>query len=115
MNRKQRRSIIKRQEPKYSLKDIQKAIAIAIEMRKLTKGHLFTKNMKQRCVFCGQSMKTKKMCEYWAMTLLDRMQTILVNPKFYTDDNLQALWLQNGEEYQNIRLPLVSEKQSEKN
>lgn len=111
MNRASRRAAQKADrknaKPKYSLHDIQSAIAIAIEMRKITKGHLFSETLKERCVFCGANMKTKKQCEYWAMTLIDRIQTILVNPSFFTDDNLQCLWLQHGEEYQNIQLPLV--------
>ena len=109
MNREQRRLKNKKdktQKKKYSLQDVQAAMNIAIEMKKHTKGHLFSKNTKDRCVFCGQDMKTKKECQYWVMTLLDRMQTILVNPSFFMDDNIQALWLQHGEEYQNIKLPL---------
>ena len=99
----------RRKAKKYSIFDIQEAMAIAIAMRKLTKGHLFSKKLKDRCVFCGQTMKTKKECEYAVMTLFDRLQSVLVNPQFYTADNLQALWLQHGEEYQNIKLPMVVE------
>lgn len=101
-----RKVIYKRHAGKYTLKDVQKSINIAIEMKKLTKGHLFSAGLKDRCVFCGQSMKTKKQCQYWIMTLFDRIQTILVNPAFFHDDNIQALWLQHGEQYQNIKLPL---------
>lgn len=110
-NRAQRRKAFKNDKvhskPKYSLQDVQSAMTIAIEMKKLSKGHLFSNALKERCVFCGQNMKTKKECQYWAMTLLDRIQTVLINPAFFTQDNLQALWLQHGEEYQNIKLPLV--------
>lgn len=107
MNRKQRRTTVKKEAvKKYSLQNVQHAILIAIEMKKLTKGHLFSKDLKELCVFCGANMKTKKQCDYWIMTLIDRVQTILINPTFYTSDNLQALWLQHGEEYQNIKLPL---------
>ena len=106
MNRKQKRHDPNNKK-KYSLNDVQKAIAVAIEMKKHTKGHLFSKNLKDKCVFCGASMKTKKECDYWAMTLLDRLQTVLINPNFFTDENVQALWLQHGEEYQNIKLPLT--------
>lgn len=100
----------------FSLNDVQRSIAIAIEMKKISKGHLFSKNLKDRCVFCGANMKTKKECSYWAMTLIDRIQSVLVNPDFYTDENIQALWLQHGEEYQNIKLPLVfgAEKKDDK-
>lgn len=121
MNRATRRSKAQKDKTlkkKYSLQDVQQAINIAIGMKKLTKGHLFLKNTtakdekgkvdekKSFCTFCGQNMQTKKQCEYWVLTLLDRIQTILINPTFFTDDNLQALWLQHGEEYQNIKLPL---------
>lgn len=97
-------------KPRYSLDDINKAIAIAIEMRKWSKGHLYSKNLKDRCVFCGATMKTKRQCKYWAMTLLDRIQTVLINPTFFTDANIEALYLQHGEEYQNIKLPLTFHK-----
>ena len=107
MNRKQRRGAnTKQDKKKYSLHDVQKALNIAIEMKKHSKGHLFSTSLKDRCVFCGQSMKTKKECQYWVMTLIDRMQTVLINPDFFRDDEVQALWLQHDEEYQNIQLPL---------
>ena len=101
-----RKVIYKRRTGKYTLRDVQKAVNIAISMMQISKGHLFSKNLKDRCVFCGQTTKTKKRCEYWVMTLIDRMQTILINPDFFRDDEIQALWLQHGEEYQNIKLPL---------
>lgn len=107
MNRKQKRTQQKKdRKAKYSLEDVQRSIHIAIEMQKLSKGHLFSDQLKDRCVFCGVTSKTKKKCDYWAMTLIDRLQTILVNPSFFRDDEIQALWLQHGEEYQNIKLPL---------
>lgn len=109
MNRAQRRLKNQRdksKKPKYSLQDVQKAINIAIEMKKHSKGHLFSAQLKDRCVFCGAIMKTRKQCDYWAMTLIDRIQTVLINPAFFRDDEVQALWLQHGEEYQNIKLPL---------
>ena len=106
-NRKQRRAIKSANDKKkYSFTDVQKAVNIAIEMKKHSKGHLFSKLLKDRCVFCGQTMKTKKECIYWFMTFIDRMQTVLLNPNFFRDDEIQALWLQHGEEYQNIKLPL---------
>lgn len=106
-NRKQRRSSRKKEDKKkYSLSDVQKALNIAIEMKKHSKGHLFSSNLKDRCVFCGQNMKTRKQCSYWFMTLIDRLQTVLINPDFFRDDEVQALWLQHGEEYNNIKLPL---------
>lgn len=107
MNRKQRRKSFKKENrKKYSLTDVQKAINIAIEMKKHSKGHLFSKNLKDKCTFCGASMKTKKQCDYWALTLIDRIQTVLINPDFFRDDEIQALWLQHDQEYQNIKLPL---------
>lgn len=115
MNRKSRRKQAKvDKKPKYSLNDVQKAIKIAVEMKKISKGHLFSKALKERCVFCGVTQKTKKQCQYWVFTIFDRMQTILVNPDFFRDDEIQALWLQQGEQYQNIKLPLVidNEKQT---
>lgn len=111
MSRRTRRAYQRKaNKAKYSLDDFQKSLVIALEMKKHTKGHLFKKTMKDKCVFCGQSIKTKKQCEYWAMTLFDRIQTILINPEFFTDKNVEALYLQHGEEYQNIKLPLVKQK-----
>ena len=107
MNRAARRKQDKKdRKPQYSLQQVQSAISIAIEMMKISKGHLFSASLKDRCVFCGVTMKTRKRCDYWAMTLIDRMQTVLVNPEFFREDEIQALWLQHGEEYQNIKLPL---------
>jgi hypothetical protein len=107
MNRKQRRKSFKKENrKKYSLVDVQKAINVAIEMKKHSKGHLYSKTLKDRCTFCGQSMKTKKTCDYWVLTLLDRVQTVLINPDFFRDDEIQALWLQHSNEYQDIKLPL---------
>lgn len=106
-NRKQRRQQKKREDKKlYSLTDVQKAINLAITMKKYSKGHLFSVTLKDRCVFCGVTKKTKKQCAYWFMTFLDRLQSTLINPDFFRDDDVQALWLQHGEEYQNIQLPL---------
>lgn len=114
-NRESRRKRAKQDRKKlYSLTDVQKAINIAIEMKKHSKGHLFSSQLKDRCVFCGATMKTKKQCEYWAMTLIDRIQTTLINPTFFTDSEIQALWLQHGEQYQNIKLPLNVGKAEDK-
>lgn len=106
-NRKTRRKVKEiHAQKKYSLHQVQSAINIAITMKKFTKGHLFSKQLKDRCVFCGATMKTKKECDYWFMTFIDRLQTVLINPDFFTGNDIQALWLQHGEEYQNIKLPL---------
>jgi len=107
MNRGQKRKQIRRHsKPKFSLIDVQKAISIALEMRKASKGHLFSKSMKERCVFCGKSRKARTDCEYWFLTFIDRMQTVLINPTFFTDKEIEALWLQHGDEYEAIRIPL---------
>lgn len=107
MNRVQRRKQQKQENKKlYSLSDVQRSLLIAVEMKKISKGHLFSKTLKNRCVFCGVTSRTKKQCDYWVMTMFDRMQSVLINPSFFTDDNLQCLWLQHGEEYQNIKLPM---------
>lgn len=105
MNRKQRRHD-PNSKKKYSLVDVQKATNLAITMKKFTKGHLYKENLKDKCLFCGSSTKTKKECIYWFLTFMDRMQTALINPSFFTDKEIQALWLQHGDEYQNIKLPL---------
>ena len=115
MNRQERRTSKKKDtSKKYSLSDVQRAIMVAIQFKKLTKGHLFSKNLKDKCVFCQASMKTKKECPYHIMTLLDRIQTVLINPTFFRDAEIEALWLQHSEEYQNIRLPLVLGQKEEK-
>lgn len=100
---------------KYSLSDVQRSINIALTMKKFSKGHLFSKNLKDRCVFCGSSMKTKKECIYWFLTFMDRVQTVLINPNYFTDKEVQALWLIHGDDYQNIKLPLNVTDPKEKN
>jgi hypothetical protein len=111
MGRKEKRLFAKIEnrkngKAKYSLHDVQKAINIAIEMRKLTKGHLFSKNLKERCTFCGATMKTRKMCDFWFLTFIDRLQVILINPSYFTDQEIEALWMQNGEEYKDVKIPI---------
>lgn len=105
LNRKQRRHSPSNKK-KYSLTDVQRSINIALTMKKFSKGHLFSKHLKDKCVFCGSSMKTKKECQYWFLTFLDRLQTAIINPNYFTDKEVEALWLVHGEEYQNIKLPL---------
>lgn len=107
MNRKDRRKSIRvHSRKKYSLIEVQKSISIALEMRKSSNGHLFKSSMKERCVFCGATRKSRKQCEYWFLTFMDRMQMVLVNPTFFTADDIEALWLQHGPEYDQIRIPL---------
>ena len=110
MNRQTRRNTIKaktRQERvKFTLIDVQKAISIALEMRKESRGHLFKKGPKRTvCVFCGAGRRTKEDCEYSLLTFFDRMQTVLINPDFFRGDDKQANWLQQGEMYKDIRVP----------
>lgn len=104
-NRKQRRHDPKDRK-KYSLHDVQKAINIALTMKKYSKGHLFSKTLKDKCVFCGTTTKTRKTCQYWFLTFIDRTQTVLINPSFFRDNEIQVFWLQNSSEYQEIKLPL---------
>lgn len=107
MNRLLRRKQERTQgRKKYSLIDVQKAMNVAMEMKKFTKGHLYNKSMKDRCVFCGATLKTKKQCAYWFYTFLDRMQVVLINPDFFTDKDIQALWMRNEEEYKEVQFPL---------
>lgn len=113
MNRAQRRKLSKDQQqhakPLYSLLDVQKATVIAIEMKKASLGHLFRKELKNLCVFCGKSTKSKKECEYWFLTFMDRQQTVLINPEFFSDDDMEAIWLQHGYEYDDIKIPFHKE------
>lgn len=107
LNRAKRRQQQKiSSKPKYSLMDVQRAINIAVEMRKLTKGHLFSGALHERCVFCGVTMKTKKQCKFWFFTFMDRMQVILINPAFFKDNEIQALWVRNEDEYKDIQIPI---------
>lgn len=107
MNRKQRRQRkATTTKKKYSLQDIQRAMNIALTMKKFTKGHLFSKALKDKCVFCGVTTKARKTCPYWFLTFMDRTQTVVINPDYFSDQEVQALWLIHGEEYQNIKLPL---------
>lgn len=125
MNRKTRRKneqVANRThgKAKYSLHDVQRAMNIALEMRKLTKGHLFSKtlvnkNKQNLCTFCGATMKTRKMCDLWFVTFLDRLQVVLINPDYFKDNEIEALWLQNSDEYKEIMVPLnVPKKKGEK-
>jgi hypothetical protein len=109
MNRELRRARAKKVQSarkKYSLEDVQRATNIALEIRKLSKGHLFSKNLKDCCVFCGADMKTKKMCDYWFVSFLDRLQTVLINPAHFKDNEIEALWIKTEDEYGNIKIPL---------
>jgi len=90
-------------KPKYSLEDMQKAMNIAIEMKRLTRGHLYMKNNPERCVFCGFK-SSKKECRFWFMTFMDRWQSVLLNPTFFHDKEIEAIWIQP--EYQDIKLPV---------
>lgn len=102
--RRKRDKIEKKKYKKFTIVDVQKAMSIALEMKKESKGHLFQKQMKELCVFCGASRKSKNQCEFWFMTFLDRMQTILVNPDFFKGLDQEAIWLQHGDEYQDLRV-----------
>lgn len=107
MDRKAKRKQERKQnKPKYSLLDVQRAMNVAIEMKKHTKGHLFKKHLKDLCIFCGASDKTRKQCPYWFFTFLDRMQVVLINPAFFTDNEVQALWLRNEDDYKDVQIPL---------
>lgn len=112
MNRAWRRADKKKglAKKKYSLQDVQQAMNIALEMKKHSKGHLFSKSQKDRCVFCGVTMKTKKQCKFWFFTFMDRTQTVLINPTFFTADNVEALWLQQSTDYQDVQIPLNMSK-----
>ncbi len=92
-------------KPKYSLHDVQRASNIALEMKRLTKGHLFSKTIDSRCVFCGVKNKGKKDCKFWFFTFLDRMQVVLINPDFYKEDEIEAFWLYASKEYADVRVP----------
>jgi len=109
MNRKARRTIDseakKQGKKKFTLLELQKALSIAIEMKKESRGHLFKQHLKEHCVFCGADRNTKKECEWWFLTYLDRVQTILINPLFFKNDDTQANWLQQGDDYKQIKVP----------
>lgn len=118
MNRAQRRKTMKRAikqgKTTFTLVELQKAFSIALEMKKASNGHLFSKSLGERCVFCGQDRKTKEMCDYWFLTYMDRVQTILINPEFFTDDDIEAVWLQHAAEYSAIAVPISTEKKKQK-
>lgn len=113
MNRTQKRKSVKaakgQAKQKFTLLELQKAFSIALEMKKASHGHLFSKNLKERCVFCGKGRRTKMECELWFLTFLDRVQTILINPEFFTADDIEAIWIQHEAEYADIQIPLVKE------
>lgn len=88
----------------FTLLELQRATHIANEMRKASRGHLFTKSLKERCIFCGEDRKTRTDCASWFQTFLDRMQTILINPEFYKDDDIEGYFYQHGDEYGGIKL-----------
>jgi hypothetical protein len=114
MNRAQKRKALKgakgQAKQKFTLLELQKAFSIALEMKKASHGHLFSKNLKERCVFCGKGRKSKKECEYWFLTFLDRIQTIIINPEFFTADDIEAIWLQHAAEYAPIQIPVLEKK-----
>jgi hypothetical protein len=117
LNRKQRRiraKKVKSAKPLYSLEDVQRAMNVALQIRKLTKGHLFSKNLKDRCVFCGDDMKTKRMCPSWLISLLDRLQTVLINPDHFKDNEMDALWVKSQDEYGNIKVPIIGDIKNDK-
>lgn len=111
MNRATKRVTERKQKrPKYSLIDVQKASNIAIEIGRINKGHLFSKAMKDKCVFCGKTTKARTKCQYWFFTFLDRMQIALINPSFFTDANIETLYLTHDSEYQDVVIPLNMKK-----
>lgn len=111
MNRAMKRKQIKKSKAQakqtFTLLQLQKAFSIALEMKKFTKGHLLSEATKSKCVFCGKTKRTKDDCEFWFMTFLDRVQTILINPNFFIGRDDQAFWLQHGNEYQEIKSPML--------
>ena len=116
MNRAGRRKTMKKAQRQgkttFTLVELQKAFAIALEMKKASRGHLFSKSLKEHCVFCGKDRDVKEECDYWFLTYMDRVQTILINPQFFTDDDMEALWLQHAAEYSAIAVPISTEKKS---
>lgn len=111
MNRAQRRvrdkQVKGQAKQRFTLLELQKAFSISLEMKKASRGHLFDKNIKEHCLFCGQDRSTTEECEYWFLTFLDRVQTILINPAFFSADDIEAVWFQHGDQYQDIQIPLV--------
>jgi hypothetical protein len=117
MNREQKRKVTKKAKgqakQKFTLLELQKAMAIALEMNRESKGHLFSETLKNKatgielCVFCGQDRTTTIQCESWFITYHDRLQTILINPLFFVGADQEAYWLQHGTEYEEIRIPML--------
>ena len=116
-NRDQRRKtakLAKKQgKTQFNLVDLQKAFSIALEMKKASQVHLFDKIMGERCTFCGKGRDTEEECEYWFLTFLDRVQTILINPDFFTGDDIQAIWLQHAAAYAPIQIPVLKDDDGE--
>lgn len=112
-NRAQRRKMNKIDQelskPKYSLTDVQRATKIALQMRKLTKGHLFTKVSDSRCVFCGAKGKGKNECEFWFLTFMDRQQVVLLNPNHFDDALIDSYWLMAADEYKDVRIAVIND------
>lgn len=117
MNRESKRKVLKKAKgqakQKFTLLELQKAMAIALEMKRESKGHLFSETLKNKetgvelCVFCGQDRNTEHECEYWFVTYHDRLMTILINPQFFVGADQEALWLQHGNEYDEIKIPML--------
>lgn len=123
MNREQKRKrdkVVKGQaKQKFTLMELQKAFSVALEMKKESRGHLFSHTLKHKdtgielCVFCGTGRDTTEgECEYWFLTYIDRVQTILINPQFFVGDDSQAAWIQHGDEYEDIRIPVEVEDEA---
>lgn len=117
MNRSERRKTMKKAmkqgKKTFTLVELQKAFSIALEMKKASRGHLFSKTMKEKCVFCGADRHTEEECDFWFMTYMDRVQTILINPEFFTDDDIEAIWLQHAAQYSAIAIPVSTKKKGE--
>lgn len=106
VRRKQLKKAQKQGKQQFTLLDLQKALAIALEMKAYTKGHLLSETLKGRCVFCGKTKRTKTECEFWMLTYIDRVQTILINPDFFVGMDDKAFWLQHGNQYNEIKIPM---------
>lgn len=115
--RKQMKAAKGQAKQKFTLLELQKAFSIALEMKQESRGHLFSKTLKRKedgielCVFCGTGRDTTEgECKYSLLTFVDRVQTILLNPTFFVGDDSQANYLQHGDEYEGIRIPVEAKE-----
>ncbi len=64
----------------------EKALRIADKQMKDSNGHFYWRMLKTRCSNCGRSPKQKGKCSGWFQTFIQRLETVLLNKMYLSDD-----------------------------